>query len=140
MVVVWSSARRVVAILGLCAGLAAAAGLGAIGVRAQRAADETTGSAGPVSTSHFALSLTDEERHRIYRGLTRFPDASSADGLDVADKVPSGASLEDLPATVTADIPLLRGHKFLKLEDRILLVEPSSRIVVAMIPRYKLLP
>jgi hypothetical protein len=41
---------------------------------------------------------------------------------------------------VTADIPPLRGHKFMKLEDRILLIEPSSRLVVAMIPRYKLLP
>lgn len=86
------------------------------------------------------LLLTDEERHRVYQGLMRFPDVASKDALDLADKVPGSAPLQDLPANVTAAIPLVRGHKFMKLEDRILLVEPASRVVVAMIPRYKLLP
>jgi hypothetical protein len=44
-----------------------------------------------------------------------------------------------LPAALIQEIPLLRGYKFLKLDDRILVVDPASRTVVAMIPRYKLL-
>jgi hypothetical protein len=116
-----------------------------IGVKAQQAPDETTGSTGPgsvgpMSAGRAPLLLTDEERHRVYQGLTPFPDNSSKDAPDVADKVPGSAPLQDLPANVTADVPLLRGHKFMKLEDRILLVEPASRVVVAMIPRYKPLP
>jgi len=136
----WSSTRHVVAVLAVlaCAGLAACPDI--IGATAQEAPDQTTGSAGPMSSGHRPLLLTDEERHRVYRGLTRFPDVSSKDALDVSDQVPGGAPLQDLPANVTADIPLLRGHKFMKLEDRILLVEPATRAVVAMFPRYKLLP
>jgi len=37
-------------------------------------------------------------------------------------------------------IPLLRDHKFAKLEDRILVVRPSDRTVVSEIPRYRLVP
>jgi hypothetical protein len=58
---------------------------------------------------------------------------------------PGGASglsdavvLQDLPAMVTRKIPLVGNYKFVKLEDRILLVNPDSREVVAEIPRYKL--
>jgi hypothetical protein len=34
----------------------------------------------------------------------------------------------------------VRGHKFVKFDDRIVVVEPASRAVVALIPRYRLLP
>jgi hypothetical protein len=34
----------------------------------------------------------------------------------------------------------VQGHKFVKFDDRILVVHPASRLIVAMIPRYKLLP
>jgi hypothetical protein len=48
--------------------------------------------------------------------------------------------MQDLPASVTREIPLVQGHKFVKFDDRIVVVNPASRLVVAMIPRYKLLP
>ena len=32
----------------------------------------------------------------------------------------------------------MQGHKFVKFDDRILVVDPASRLIVAMIPRYKL--
>jgi hypothetical protein len=38
------------------------------------------------------------------------------------------------------EIPLVRGHKFVKFDDRIVVVDPKSRVVVALMPRYKLLP
>jgi hypothetical protein len=34
----------------------------------------------------------------------------------------------------------VQGHKFVKFDDRIVVVDPASRLVVAMIPRYKLVP
>ena len=52
----------------------------------------------------------------------------------------SATSNGGLPAGVTRDVPLVQGHKFVKFDDRILLVSSSSRLVVAMIPRYRLLP
>jgi hypothetical protein len=58
---------------------------------------------------------------------------------DVAEALPGGVLLQDLPAGVTLEVPLLGGHKFVKFDDRIVLVDPASRLVVAMIPRYRLL-
>jgi hypothetical protein len=43
-----------------------------------------------------------------------------------------------LPAIVTLGIPLLEDYKFVKLDDRILVVNPLSRAVVSQIPRYRL--
>ncbi len=40
---------------------------------------------------------------------------------------------------VTRKIPRLRDYKFVKLDDRILLVGADSRTVAAVIPRYKLI-
>jgi len=100
------------------------------------AAYETTGSVGVV------LPLTDEQRERIYQGVMRYPDAAlgNAPAPRLAAELWSDKPLQDLPASVTGQIPLLRDHKFVKLDDRILVVDPAGRAVVAMIPRYRLLP
>jgi hypothetical protein len=41
---------------------------------------------------------------------------------------------------VTRKIPTVRHYKFVKLDDRILVVRPADRVVVSEIPRYRLLP
>ena len=46
--------------------------------------------------------------------------------------------LQDLPAMVVRRIPEVRGYKFVKLDDRILVVSAATRQIEAMIPRYKL--
>jgi hypothetical protein len=100
---------------------------------------ETTGSIGSIKRA--ILPLSEQQRERIHQGLMRFPDAARGEQAPVlADRVPSEQPLQDLPANLTQEIPPLHGHKFLKLSDRILLVDPTSREVVAMIPRYRLLP
>ena len=58
----------------------------------------------------------------------------------VADALPPGVPMQDLPAVVARDVPPVQGHKFVKFDDRIVVVDPASRLVVAMIPRYRLLP
>ena len=92
--------------------------------------------------SRMALALTDEQRELIYQGVMRFPDAVRRGERppELAEGLSGDEPLQDLPASVTAEAPLLNAYKFLKLEDRILLIEPAARVVVAMIPRYKLLP
>ena len=107
--------------------------------------DETTGSVGP--RKHPELPLSDEQRGRIYDGVMLVPDApvahapvAHAPPPAVADALPREVPLHDLPAGVTRDVPLVEGHKFVKFDDRILVVDSASRVVVAMIPRYKLLP
>ena len=116
----------------VCAGLAAAAHTG-LGGRAggddtdTSLMDETTGSVG--SRSHAELALSDEQRGRIFDGVMLVPDAQVA-------HVPAPAVADPLPR----EVPLVEGHQFAKFDDRILVVNSASRVVVAMIPRYKLLP
>jgi hypothetical protein len=105
------------------------------------AMEETTGmSGGQRATAELALS--DEERGRLYEGVMRIADAwvANAPAPAVADALPSEVPLHDLPAGMAQEIPQVEGHKFVKFDDRIVVVDPKSRVVVAMIPRYKLLP
>jgi hypothetical protein len=106
------------------------------------AMEETTGgmSGGQHATAELALS--DEERGRLYEGMMRIPDVSVANvpAPEVADALPNGVPLQDLPFGIAQEIPLVRDHKFVKFDDRIVVVDPKSRVVVAMIPRYRLLP
>jgi hypothetical protein len=152
----WSSLRRpsmhhaalAITLLG-CAGLAAAAHSD-FGHRIMAAADsadvsvtdETTGSLGDVGAGRVAFALSEEDRFHIYEGVMRMPDAPTADNpvADVADALPGEVPLQDLPMSVVRQIPLVKDHKFVKFDDRILVVNPVSRLVVAMIPRYRLLP
>jgi len=148
----WPSLRHgavAVALLG-CVGLATAAGLahrGGVGEIAEAAQmdDETTGSVGPFRGAgnivRAALPLSDEDRFHIYEGVMRIPDAPVADApaAEVAESLRSEVALQELPSSVVRQIPQVVGHKFVKFDDRIVVVEPASRLVVAMIPRYKLL-
>ena len=138
--------------------IAAAAGIGCICLLAAGLHDRLSLRASPMNESsedalyemtgsisgmsRMALALTDEQRELIYQGVMRFPDAVRRGERppELAEGLSGDEPLQDLPASVTAEAPLLNAYKFLKLEDRILLIEPAARVVVGMIPRYKLLP
>jgi hypothetical protein len=143
----WLSMRHGTLTISLIAGvalLAAAQSGGSRGVKSVgvSAMDETTGSLGGNRRATPELALSDEQRGRIYDSVMRIPDTpiAHAPAPAVADALPLDVPLQDLPAGVKRDIPLVGGHKFVKFDDRIVVVEPASRVVVAMIPRYKLLP
>ena len=135
----------IVATLIACVGIAAAhKGHRGVGDSDASAMDETTGSVGSPGAKRAGaeLALSDEQRGRIYDSVMRIPDApvAEAPAPALADALPSEVPMQDLPASVTREIPLVQGHKFVKFDDRIVVVNPASRLVVAMIPRYKLLP
>ena len=135
----------IVATLIACVGIAAAQkGHRGVGDTDASAMDETTGSVGSPGAKRAGaeLALSDEQRGRIYDSVMRIPDApvAQAPAPALADALSSEVPMQDLPASVTREIPLVQGHKFVKFDDRIVVVNPASRLVVAMIPRYKLLP
>jgi hypothetical protein len=123
------------AIWGTCASTVVTAVPGAYAGEKQH---HTTGLSSP-SSERETLGLTDEQLDRISRHLLRFPDTPPRNYRPpgIAERLPRDEHLRDLPESVVAEIPRLQSHKFLKLADRILLVD-SARLVVAMIPRYKL--
>jgi hypothetical protein len=86
--------------------------------------------------------FSDEERGRIFDGIMRISDAPITEMVapEVADPLPEEVPMQELPTDIIHEIPMVRGHKFVKFDDRILVVSSTSRLVVAMIPRYKLLP
>ena len=116
-----------------------AATTAASGSRPAFADDETTGSIDR-SAIAYALPLSDEQRGFIFLGVMNLPDVpeTDVDAPDPAVPLPSSVELRDLPAMVTNKIPLLEDYKFVKLDDRILVVDPQSRAVVTQIPRYRL--
>jgi hypothetical protein len=85
--------------------------------------------------------FSDEERGRIFDGIMRVSDApvSEMAAPEIADFLPEEVPTQELPADLIRKIPLVYGHKFVKFDDRILVISATSRLVVAMIPRYKLL-
>jgi hypothetical protein len=126
----------------LCAGLAAVAVavvVGSIGVHTVdpwRIADD-----GDVTGSIGRLPLSDEQRGHIFDDIMKMRDAPVADVAEpeLAGALPRAVELQELPASVTRDVPAVQGYKFVKLDDRILLVSPRDRTVVAEMPRYRLI-
>src|ERR1700743_2748621 len=79
------------------------------------------------------LAISDEQREHIFEVVMGISDAPVATGSnpEITDALPKKVPMQNLPADVSQDIPLVQGHKFVKFDDRILIVDPSSRLVVA---------
>jgi hypothetical protein len=128
---------------GLCLGAALALAAGRIASRSgdvlaamDRTSADVTGSIGGATGAR--LPLTDEQRGHIFDGIMKLRDAPVADvpAPDAIAALPNSVPLQELPASVTREIPMVLGYKFVKLDDRILLVRPRDRSVVAEMPRY----
>lgn len=108
-------------------------------------ANDITGSLGPASADRSPqhspkhLPLSDEQLSRVHDGVMRAGAPTANVAEPEAAAVPSNVALQELPEPVTREIPLLKGYSFVKLDDRILVVSPATRLVVAEIPRYQLL-
>ena len=106
----------------------------------------TIESPGSIDAAHLGIQLSDEQRGFLFLGVMNLTDVPDIDLpaaetlLDTPAILPASIELQDLPAMVTSKIPLVRHHKFVKLDDRILVVRPTDRVVVSEIPRYRLLP
>jgi hypothetical protein len=143
-----SSLHRAILMFGLaslCLGAAIVLATGRIPPRtgtvlavADRNSSDVTGSIAR-SGSASRLSLTDEQRGHIFDGIMKIDDAPVADmrAPAAATALPNSVALQELPASVTRDVPVVEGYKFVKLDDRILLVSPVDRLVVAEMPRYR---
>src|ERR1700730_7333900 len=126
---------------GLCLGAAIVLAAGRITSRTGDVLTVADRNSGDVTGSISAprLALTDEQRGHIFDGIMNIYDAPVADVLApaAATALPSSVALQELPASVTRDVPMVEGYKFVKLDDRILLVRPDDRLVVAEMRPYR---
>jgi hypothetical protein len=97
--------------------------------------DEITGSIDRAA----ALGLSEEQRGLIFLGVINLPDVPDVvvPTRWATAALPDVVELYELPAMVTSKIPSVKETRFVKLDDRILLVRRADRMVVAVIPRYR---
>lgn len=91
------------------------------------AAAQTSGSARP--------DLTASQERTVSQGLANSPSQSMPSGAQpqVGSKVPDSMSAQALPNNVTDQVPEAKNLLFVKLPDRILLIDPDSKVVAEMI-------
>jgi hypothetical protein len=99
---------------------------------------EITGSINLASVPR--LELSDEQRAFIFLGVINLPDVPelAIKAPEPGVPLPQAVELQEIPAMVVRRIPEMSDYKFVKLDDRILLVSAQTRQVDSMIPRYKL--
>jgi hypothetical protein len=82
------------------------------------------------------IPLSDEQKRRIYDSVmndTQIPVTQTT--AEPAMILPHFIELSELPAGMGDEIPVVRGYKSVKLQDKVLLVSPPNRIVVGEIRR-----
>jgi hypothetical protein len=78
----------------------------------------------------YPLLLSDEEKGALYQQLSQLPAASVEINAKPSQQVPTTLELQELPADLAAKLPGIRDYKFLRLSDRILVVNPRESVVV----------
>jgi hypothetical protein len=87
-----------------------------------------------VPTMAFPLSLTDQQRQQIYQAVMadKAQPAADADALTMASALSIDQALDgmhEMPASVRGIVDV-KGLKYVKGKNKVLLVEPATRVVV----------
>lgn len=75
--------------------------------------------------------LTSNQQHAVNDGLASSPSQSAPTGAQpqVGDKVPDSMSAQQLPSNVSDQVPEVKRLLFVKLPDRIVLIDPDTKLV-----------
>lgn len=90
---------------------------------------QTTSDATQNNNAH--PNLTPAQQQMVSTGLASTPSQSASSGAQpqVGDKVPDSMAAQSIPHTVTEQVPEARQLLFVKLPDRILLIDPDTKLV-----------
>jgi hypothetical protein len=80
-------------------------------------------------------ALTAEQKQAIYSSISSGQAPIVTSDAKPADKFNAWAQYQDLPSDVTDKIPFVRDYKYVRLQDKILLINPRERIVVGEITK-----
>ena len=75
--------------------------------------------------------LTPTQQRTVSHGLASSPSQSAPTGAQpqVGDKVPDSMTAQQLPSNVTDQVPEAKKLLFVKLPDRVVLIDPDSKLV-----------
>ncbi len=88
-----------------------------------------------VPTMARPLPLTDQQRRDIYDRIGKTQAPVVASNAKLADKFNAWTEFQELPPELADKIPFVRDYKYVKLADKILLVNPRERIVIGEIAK-----
>lgn len=94
---------------------------------------EANAAADQLPTMARALPLSDDQKRQILDAVGRAPGPVAAISAKPAQELRGAVELNDLPPGLAEQIPAVRGYKYVKLPDKVILVAPSSRVVVGEI-------
>ncbi len=113
----------------LCSGTALAQTV----ITQQPAVSETIITREPVTGQ---LVLTPAQRTTVYRTIVRerpVTPAPAAVAVQVGQPVPAGAQLYAIPETVGVEVPAVKAYKYMYVNNRVVLVDPATSVVVGEI-------
>jgi len=113
----------------LIAGVAAVGVLASLPAVAQTSTTVTT--TGPAATG--SIAIAPEKRTVIKQHFTGAPVTTVKERVTVGATVPADVELMPVPETVVTDLPAVRGYRYFRYQDDVVLVDPSSRRVVQVI-------
>ena len=75
--------------------------------------------------------LTPTQQRTVSQGLASSPSQSAPTGAQpqVGDKMPDSMTAQQLPSNVTDQVPEVKKLLFVKLPDRVILIDPDSKLV-----------
>lgn len=117
--------------------MAAAAAMllgGAVAASAQTTVITTQpGTTGAVVTTRERLELTPVQRQTIYRTIVRERPAPPQATVEyrVGTRIPESTTLYAVPQDVAVEVPAIRSYKYMVVNNRVLLVDPTTSQVVA---------
>jgi hypothetical protein len=78
--------------------------------------------------------LTPTQQRTVSQGLASSPSQSApAAQPQVGDKMPDSMTAQSLPSNVTDQVPEAKNLLFVKLPDRVLLIDPDNKVVTELV-------
>ena len=82
------------------------------------------------------LKLSDQDKRMIFDSIAGNTDVETrAIDTEPANALPADVKIFDLPEKVSEQVPALKGYKYVKLTNKIVIVSAPNRIVVGEITR-----
>jgi hypothetical protein len=82
------------------------------------------------------VDLSPAQEQQVQRGLASAPTQNAPAGYDaqIGGKIPGTLNARALPSSVQSDVPEAKTLLFVKLPDRLLLIDPATQVVAEIIP------
>ena len=101
--------------------------------RAQTPAVQSPSSATPSTQNK--LQLSQQQKQQIGQALSSEQAQAGAAGAQaqVGSKLPASMTTHPMPGSVTAQVPATKDFHFVKLQDRVLIVDPKDQMIADVI-------